>query len=365
MYAEVRKFRMSAHLFLGYHMIWPSRKLISRYGRRPRSKPAFLPVPFPCDPGAALGLELSTRCGPGRSRELDPACGNPAHAGRGHPAPPTSGDHCARHRDFPPLLHRPTRWKCSDLCSPGMVLCVRRRVIEKLVSAKGPQDVSAASLFTTAKISAYPQTPRALLNAYHHILTLPPPRFQSSPSEAADKPEREIHHLSEDGYISARTTLLETESIILRTLGFNTKVILPHRLALIYLQTLGVLPRIPSPESKALTCRTLAHLNTALFSPQLLYVTHQPYTLAVAAIYLAARETGVKLTEWDWWEIFDVDREDLGFLVVGLQSCEAWLLAENEKWAVADCPLTVTELEGEMKRRGNLENHTRKELRNH
>lgn len=219
--------------------------------------------------------------------------------------------------------------------------------------AKRQQDVSAASLFTTAKVSAHPQTPRALLNVYHHLLTLPAPRFQPSPSTAAGKPEREIHQLTEEGYISARTTLLETESIILRALGFNTHVILPHRLALTYLQTLGVLPRTPSPESKALACRTLAHLNTALFSPQLLYLTHQPYTLAVAAIYLAARETGVKLTEWDWWEIFDVDREDLGFLVVGLQSCEAWISAEKENWADADCPLTVATLEEEMERREN------------
>lgn len=225
------------------------------------------------------------------------------------------------------------------------------RSSESLSKAKGQQDVSAASLFTTAKISAYPQTPRALLNVYHHLLALPPPRFQPSPSSASEKPERGIYPLSEDGYISARTTLLETESILLRTLGFNTNVILPHRLALTYLQTLGVLPRVPSPQSKALTCRTLAHLNTALFSPQLLYLTHQPYTLAVAAIYLAARETEVKLTEWDWWEIFDVDREDLGFLVVGLQSCEAWISAEKEKWADTDCPLTVAKLEEEIKRR--------------
>ena len=112
-----------------------------------------------------------------------------------------------------------------------------------------------------------------------------------------------------------------------------------------------MLPRVPSPESKDLASRTLAHLNTALFSPQLLYLTHQPFTLAVAAIYLAARETGVKLTEWDWWEVFDVDREDLGFLVVGLQSCEPWISAEKEKWVEIDCPLTVAELEEEMKRR--------------
>lgn len=320
---------------------------MSAHGGRARSKSAFLTVPFSCHSGAALDFELPARRGPGRSRELHPLCGHPAHPGGRHPASPTSRDHCARHCDFYPLLHRSTRWECSDLCSPGMAPPIRIRVIGKLVSAKGHQDVSAASLFTTAKISAYPQTPRALLNAYHRILTLPAPRFQSP------RPEHAIHHLSEDGYLSARTTLLETESILLRTLGFNTNVVLPHRLALTYLQTLGVLPRVPSSESKALTSRTLAYLNTALFSPQLLYVTHQPYTLAVAAIYLAARETEVKLTEWDWWEIFDVDREDLGFLVVGLQSCEAWISAEKGKWADADCPLTTVELEEEMKRREN------------
>lgn len=319
---------------------------MSGHGGRSGSKSAFLPVPFSCDSGAALDFELSARRSPGSSRELRSICGHPAHSGCRHPALLTSRDHCARYCDFSALLHRSARWKCSDLCSPGIFPSLPIIALGELANAKGYQDVSAASLFTTAKTSAYPQTPRALLNAYHHILTLPPPRFQTS-----NQPEHEIHDLSEDGYISARTTLLETESILLRTLGFNTNVVLPHRLALTYLQTLGVLPRIPSSDSKALTSRTLAHLNTALFSPQLLYVTHQPYTLAVAAIYLAARETVVKLTEWDWWEIFDVDREDLGFLVVGLQSCEAWILAEKKNWADADCPLTTAELEEEMKRR--------------
>lgn len=212
------------------------------------------------------------------------------------------------------------------------------------------QDVSAASLFTIAKISAYPQPPQAILKVYHHLLTLPPPRFQPSPSTTSDQPTRKILQLSETSNTSARTLLLETESILLRTLGFTTHVVLPHRLALTYLQTLGALPRVPSPESKALASRTLAHLNTALFSPQLLYLTHQPYALAVAAVYLAARETGVKLAELDWWEVFDVDREDLGFLVVGLQSCETWIEAEKEKWLGRDCPLSGAELEEEMKR---------------
>jgi hypothetical protein len=231
------------------------------------------------------------------------------------------------------------------------VLSCKYGLAEIRREAKSNQDVSAASLFMTAKISAYPQTPRMVLTVYHHLLTRPAPRFQPPSSAASGEAKREIHSLSEEGYVSARTALLQTESMLLRTLGFDTHVVLPHRLALTYLQTLGVLPRVPSPQSRALASRTLAHLNTALFSPQLLYLTHQPYTLAVAAIYLAARETEVKLTDWDWWEIFDVDREDLGFLVVGFQSCEPWMAAEKEKWMESDCPLTVAELEEEMKRR--------------
>ena len=73
----------------------------------------------------------------------------------------------------------------------------------------------------------------------------------------------------------------------------------------------------------AIARRAIAHLNTALLSPQFLYLTHQPYALATAAIYLAAREVGVKLPGNEWWEVFDVDREELGFLVVAMMSMQA------------------------------------------
>lgn len=217
------------------------------------------------------------------------------------------------------------------------------------------QDVSAASLYMAAKISASPQSARAVLNVYSYLLSLAPPRFpvRVLSSTATEKAELESCYLSEGDYQSARNILFQTESIILRSLSFDTHVVLPHRLALTYLQTLGVLPSTPSSKSKELAKRTLAHLNTALFSPQLLYLTHQPSTLAVAAIYLAAREVGVKLSRWEWWEIFDVDREELGFSVVGLQSCEGWIAEERKRWMDSNCPLTVQDLQAELdKRRG-------------
>ncbi|MCJ1470828.1 hypothetical protein MMC07_009475 [Pseudocyphellaria aurata] len=208
-------------------------------------------------------------------------------------------------------------------------------------------DVSAASLYLTAKTSAFPQSPRAVLNVYAFVLSCPPPAMQPLPAGAT--PDPESYYLTEGEYHSARTILLRTESILLRSISFVTNAVLPHRLALTYLQTLGVLPPTPSRESSALAARTLAHLNTALLSPQLLYLTHQPAALAVASIYLAARETGIRLSACEWWEVFDVDREELGFLVVGLQSCGEWIICENERWSKHKCPLTIDELEQEMK----------------
>jgi len=201
-----------------------------------------------------------------------------------------------------------------------------------------------------AKISALPQTPRSILNVYAYLLSHPL-YSKLAPDLASVKPDPETYYLSEGSYQSARIALLRTESILLRSLSFITTVALPHHVALTYLQTLGVLPSDPTATSSALATRTLAHLNTALFSPQLLYLTHQPPALAVAAIYLAARDLGVKLPGSEWWEVFDVDREDLGFLVVGLMSCEGWIQQEKEKWSDGKCPLTVEDVETEIKRR--------------
>ncbi|KAL9097374.1 MAG: hypothetical protein Q9163_006344 [Psora crenata] len=214
------------------------------------------------------------------------------------------------------------------------------------------KDVSAASLYLVAKPSFHPQTTRSILNVYAYlsspasVLGTSPDRFQSC------QPDPESYYLSESAYLESRSTLLQTETIILRAIAFTTQVITPHHLALTYLQTLAVLPSPPTSKSKSLAKRTLAHLNTALLSPQLLYLTHQPAGLAVAAIYLAAREVGFKLSREEWWEVFDVEREELGFLVVALSSIEGWVREERGKWEVRGgrCPLTVPELEVELRR---------------
>ena len=134
-------------------------------------------------------------------------------------------------------------------------------------------------------------------------------------------------------------------------LGFQTHVALPYTLCINYLQTLDISSSIEGP---AVSKRAFAHLNSALLSPQLLYLAHQPSALATAAIYIAAREMNVKLPEANWWEVFDVDREELGFLVVALRSVVSYAKEERQAWAGMKVPLTVQQLRSEMERRSLL-----------
>ncbi|KUL82035.1 hypothetical protein ZTR_10039 [Talaromyces verruculosus] len=207
------------------------------------------------------------------------------------------------------------------------------------------KDVSAASLYLIAKLSFHPTSPRSVLNTYNYLLSKQAsPLWFVNPSGVEGKPKPETYYLSEGGYQSQRMVLLKTETIILRTLGFNTHVVIPHTIALTYLQTINA-------ASSALGKRVFEHLNASLLSPQLLYVTHQPNALAVAAIYLAAREVGVKLAEDEWWEVFDVDREELGFLVVAMNSMEGFAKAEKEGWKGRNIPLVVEDVEKELQQR--------------
>ncbi|KAK2744951.1 hypothetical protein FQN57_004081 [Myotisia sp. PD_48] len=207
------------------------------------------------------------------------------------------------------------------------------------------KDVSAAALYTAAKISFVPVSPRSVLTVFNFLLspTASPLTFVN-PSGTPGHPDPETYYISEGTYQIARQTLMTVESALLRTISFQTRVLLPHTIALTYLQTL----KISSP---AVAKRVFAHLNAALFSPQLLYLTHQPNALSVSAIYLAAREVEVKLVDNEWWEVFDVDREELGFLVVAMRSMAGFASAEEENWKGKVVPMTVSAVESELSRR--------------
>jgi len=88
----------------------------------------------------------------------------------------------------------------------------------------------------------------------------------------------------------------------------------------------------------------------------MLYLTHQPNALAVAAIYSASRDAqiGAKAPDCAWWEVFDVDREELGFLVVGMRSLEGLVhkLQQDIRELGNSGVITRRDVETEMKRRG-------------
>lgn len=161
-------------------------------------------------------------------------------------------------------------------------------------------------------------------NVYAYLLSSDSTLFRQG-----DKPKNDpkSYYQSEADYFAFQNRLLALESRILYALAFNTHVALPHALAITYLQTLDFL----SQPKSAVSRKTTQYLNTALLSPQMLYLTHQPHALATAAIYNAARDLGAKMPDCEWWEVFDVDREELGFLVVGMRSVEGWLRQRQEE----------------------------------
>ncbi|KAK0704198.1 cyclin-like protein [Apiosordaria backusii] len=207
----------------------------------------------------------------------------------------------------------------QSVTAQANVLLARFWLIEPMMSHEF-SDVSAATLYLTAKISPCPCTPRDLSNVYAYLLS-PSSTFLSSPSNHPPKNIPRDYYQSETAYHAFHSRVLSLEHLILCSLSFDTTVSLPHPLAITYLQSMDFLH---FPKEK-ITRRAVEYLNSALLSPQMLYLTTQPNGLAVAAIYNAAKDVGAKMPECEWWEVFDVDREDLGFLVVGMRSLEGWV----------------------------------------
>lgn len=187
-----------------------------------------------------------------------------------------------------------------------------------------------------------------MCNVYAY-LTSTSSSFFRSPSSPPPPNNPSSYYLSESAYQSFHSRILAAEARILYALGFNTHVALPHPISITYLQALSFL----GIRKEKMAKRVLAYLNTSLLSPQMLYLTSQPNELAVAAIYNAARDVGAKMPECEWWEVFDVDREVLGFLVVAMRGVEVWARKMREDVpAMTQGMITRKHIEEEMKKRG-------------
>jgi hypothetical protein len=208
----------------------------------------------------------------------------------------------------------------QSVIATAIITLQRYLINASTITTTSLQQASASSIYLTAKLSFTPLSPRSVINVYSYLTSRTSPLWTLNPGSASALVSDPSTFLPTEGtYSRRRLELFETETTILTALGFATHVALPHTLALTYLSLLR--PSPPTHLSKAV----LAHLNAALLSPQLFYLTHQPDALAGAAIYLAAREEGVKLVDGNWWEVFDVEREDLGFLVLGMGSLKGFV----------------------------------------
>ncbi|KAK4442990.1 cyclin-L2 [Podospora aff. communis PSN243] len=209
-------------------------------------------------------------------------------------------------------------------------------------------DVSAAAIYLIAKVGPSPRSPREVSNVYAYLLSTSSPFFRS-PSSPPPANDPKSYYLSDTAYQAFHTRVLAIEASILYALSFNTHVALPHSLAITYLQALEFL----NMRKERISKRVVEYLNTALLSPQMLYLTSQPNALAVAAIYNAAKDLGTKMPECEWWEVFDVDREELGFLVVGMRSVDGWARKMREDVpSMKEGMVTRRDIEREMEKRG-------------
>ncbi|KAF4126586.1 Cyclin domain-containing protein [Geosmithia morbida] len=223
----------------------------------------------------------------------------------------------------------------QSVTAQACVVLARYWLIESPMATEF-SDISAAALYVVAKMGPIPRSLRDVSNVYAYLTSHKSKRllFAGRDQDQTADDAGDDFYQTESEYYDFQKRLLRLEVRIMRALSFDTHVSLPHALAMTYLQTLDFLSGDDDDkESKdgkrwrrAVSLRTVQHLNTALVSPQMLYLTHQPHALATAAVYCAARDLSAKMPQCPWWEVFDVDREELGFLVVALRSVEGILV---------------------------------------
>jgi len=101
--------------------------------------------------------------------------------------------------------------------------------------------------------------------------------------------------------------LIKTERYILRELGFSLNTVHPHKFILAFTE---VICGKDLPQLKKLRQRAWNFLNDSLRTN--LCVRFKPETIAVGAIFMAARFEQTKLPqEPPWWELFDTTVEEL------------------------------------------------------
>ncbi|KAG0644309.1 cyclin-like protein [Tuber brumale] len=211
-------------------------------------------------------------------------------------------------------------------------------------------DSCHAAIFLSSKLTEHPAKPRDIINVTTYLLNIPSPSpISPAPIAGQESTPPEEYYVTEQEYFIKRTRLLNVEMEILKACGFQTHLSLPYTLCINYIQSLSVL-------SAVVVKKSFGYLTDSLLSPSLLYLTHQPNSLAVAAVYIGARECEVKLPA-GWWDMFDCEREELGFLVVCMKGVKEFVESERKLWRgrKPGVPWELDDLENHLERRRVLD----------
>ncbi|EPX74531.1 cyclin L family cyclin [Schizosaccharomyces octosporus yFS286] len=114
--------------------------------------------------------------------------------------------------------------------------------------------------------------------------------------------EYQIHDVFSTEMYTTKGKINDMELEILRVINFDTHTVIPHKLAIHYLQTLGLI------HDKRFTQCTWNLLNDSLHT--LLCISVFPFGIAVGCIALASRVLNRKLPQ-EWYLVFDGSEEDL------------------------------------------------------
>lgn len=246
----------------------------------------------------------------------------------------------------------------QETISTGLVLFYRAVVLQPQGQKRNWTEWAVAALFIACKNSTRTAktiglAPTTLLAVFNHLVY---------PSEGEDgnlvllglKPNSSLNgdtkttEQKESGPTGMQrvtvSQLYEAEMEVLAAQAFETRVVLPYSLALSYVQVLHLNTAASSTltidgedgdsraskETFGQTVWTILNDAMVATAPGLA-VVHQPHTIAGAAVYLAAARLGVQIGGVDasgdeegaeegqvqrWWEVFDVDSEEVGHCLV-------------------------------------------------
>jgi len=123
----------------------------------------------------------------------------------------------------------------------------------------------------------------------------------------------EISSLSNQTYHQLKALVVAQEQTVLRALGFNTQIDLPHQYMLNYARSLNLNQRTVNTAWRILSdtflCKYCVSCRPTLVACACLYVSiHMADSAAMASKRSAGTEV---LLEQDWWKLFDASHDDL------------------------------------------------------